>query len=857
MATQLPLRMPDKISEDEKNSFRLIKMSQCTARNVMYTIFQWGTMQSPGQTLEDYLLNTKGLTKVRYRSIFDISQRQKMTSKAMESTFDITHLFKAICHACDKINLTNSEKMKQKNSLENLVVSIKNFRNEISHCILGITKEKMLEETDKLLDLLETALNVAGVIYTRDPSETSKKVDEVREDIKNIRDQALAQSDIQQYENDLLNEKLKMKLKEEGSKELKKRYENWSLINPVSFLEGQRMIMKVSTVFTQIEVETARDKAKGSIVSYENILELCRYNPSTESWNLNNAPEIFLIEGPAGAGKTTLAKLIKSEWSSGSSSIKGLYNYDLLLYMECRSFSLSSFSQLLNHLLPVTNARYFKEGDLQKYVMDLKTLVIVDGLDELNESSEKLFMDILNQRLYNFVVICTSRSEKVPYFETHVPPEYCIAHLKIIGIAENKREEFIRKYHDEMLRQRLSTRNTEDIIAYVKKSKACFHNHFRLPLNLVVLVWLWADDPVQLNLVTTASELYIETHNLMKKKLIERLARNELTSRVVTEELHKKVELFLSSMYHEALVALRWDSNEKFLPESLTRIRATCIANNLHLTETLSAFLVVKIVHGKEQASVPHKFLHEFYASLWIVQNLFDKNTIRENDAFLQKLASLLEEQKAGSAVQQNILSDAMQRLGQTITPQKPGAIQAIFKDLHSDNPTSLSMSKYRNVLLQVAGVLYTQYSAKIEECTGQDIVQLLHESGLGNTDDNEWFELFELVKNDCVIIKYASKHICDSITITDCRVEASLKLLGETKPKEIRVFIDSNQRNIAQFPDLLEMIAECRCQVNLYFQYDFQHSATSASNDQELKTLVQKYCTLFACVKCGSFLGA
>ncbi|KAG7173876.1 NACHT, LRR and PYD domains-containing protein 10-like 8, partial [Homarus americanus] len=841
MAAKPPLlKMPDKITEDEKNSFRLIKMAFCTARYVLYTIFLWGTLQSQNQTLEDYLLNTKVYTMTKYKNCFNNMQRQKMTSRDLESKFDISHLYKAIIHACDKVNFVKVEQ-KDPNSLEWLINAIKDFRNEVSHSMLGITKETMMEKIDVLRNLLEKALDTAGLLYNRDPADIRAEIDTMNKDIKYIRDQPLAQTDISEYEIDLLNEKHRAKLGKEGLIELKEKYKNWSQINPVSFLEGERMHLRVSTVFTQIEVEAAGRKFKGSIVPYENVLSLCMDNAYSKTNNNINAPVIFLIEGPAGSGKTTLTKLMMSEWCTGGGSMQGLNEYELLLYMECRNLSISNFPQLLSQLMPRTNARYFKEGDLLKYTLDLKTLLIVDGLDEMNSKSEELFMDIINQRVDNLVVLCTSRPEKVPYFQTHIPHEYRIAHLKITGVADNKREEFIRKYHDEMLRQGLSTGDTEEIVEYVKKSEIHLQKHYRLPLNLVVLVWLWADDKARINAVTTSSELYFETHKLMKRKLTERLAHNEATKGVDRDDLHKKVECFLSSMYREALVALRWDTLEKFLPKSLHQMKLACSTNNLPSKETMSAFLVVKMVEGEEQVSIPHKLLHEFYASLWIVQSLFDESCKRENDTLFQNYAMFLQTQSIGSTLQQDLLNDVMTKLTQRVEIQKPDAIRSILADLHSDDPATLRMSKYQSLLLQVAGVLYTQHSSKIKDCTAQDIVELLKESGLGHNDDNEWFELLDLVNNDSAVIKYVSRHICNSITIKEGHIRAALKLLKDARPKKVRVSINSNHRNIAEFPNLLESITRIKCKVELYFHHDFQHPGLVTTDDNELQAVVER----------------
>lgn len=845
MAGALSIRGVDEISEDEKNSFKLIKMTYKTARWVLLVIYEWGTLQAAGQAVEDYLLNNKGYSITKLKRIFDISQRQKLSdSSILVSSYDITLLFKLLHHVCDKLEPEGSSAwtVKNDNRLEWLLTSIKNFRNRVSHSELGLSKREMIQEAANLLATLENALSAAGTLYNQDISEVQEKTKKVRDDIMNIRDQNLGPADLNHYEVMHVNEKLKTILKTEGSLELKSRYENCSQINPVSFLEGKKVLLKVKTVFTQIEVESAGEKAKGSSVSCPDIIAFCRENNSDGGERSVPQPEVFLIEGPAGSGKTTLVKYIKSEWSSPTCTMKGLHDFDLLLFLECRNRSISSFSQLLEHLLPNTNVKYFRQGEINKFVLSVKTLLIVDGLDEMNSTSEKVFLEVLSMKAENMVIICTSRPEKLQYFQIHVTSEFHIAHLKIIGIADNKIEKFIIKYHNEMVRLGLSIQDTEALVGYLRKAKSKLQKHFRLPLNLVVLVWLWADDPSRIMRITTASELYIETLKLMKKKLIERLAHNDTTLGIDPEVLDEKVTAFITSMCREALVSLCADMIEKFLPESVMQMKTTCNANALPVKEVMSAFLVINTVSGEEQVSFPHKLLHEFYASMWIKQNLFNENKKVDNSELLQKLAIFLEMNQAGSSVQQqNIISDAMTRLDQSASPQKPGAIRGLITELHGGEEKSLKLPKYQSLLLQVAGVLYAQNAHQIEKCTAEEIVGLLQEAELGRKDNNEWLDLIDNVKNDRIIIGHVSKHIKRNLTITEDHVEAALLILENSKPQKIEVDIAGKLEDIPEFQVLLGRVAECNCELDVYFRHDFRHPKTDSVNDDHLKTVVQR----------------
>ncbi|XP_063867872.1 uncharacterized protein LOC135104402 [Scylla paramamosain] len=854
MASQQVPHTPDAISKDETNLLKLLKMGHGIARSVLYKIFLWGTMQKEDESVEHYLLKTQGYSNSFYRKCFDQYQLKMMSDKSKECEFDVSTLFKVIKHTCGKLE-TSIDVWTTENDtrLEWLVTAIKNFRNDHSHKFVGVSLETLILQSMHLKNLLRGALKVAGNLYGKS-DEVDQEVKKMEDDIETVRDQHLIASDISSYEAVLENEKLKHFLKIEGAKELREKYEDLCQLNPVYFLESKGALLDVSMVFTQIEVENAGQKAKGFRVPCHEILTFCRDNTTVKRKTKVQSPEVYLIEGPAGAGKTTLMKYLKSVWLNKNESILGLNDYDLLLFMECRNPSLSSFSQLLCQLMPKTNATYFREGELLKFTLNLKTLVLVDGLDELNSHSEKLFLDIINQNNKNLVVLCTSRPEKARHFKMHVPPTFHTAHLKIIGIADNKKEEFVRKYHEEMWKHGRSKQDTENLISYMKNSESHLKNHYRLPLNLVLLTWLWADDPCAVTPVTTSCELYIQTHNLMKKKLLERLTHHEDACDINLQDLEEKIKDVMCSIYKAALLSLNKDAIEYLLPETVDQIKATCKANSLPPRETLSAFFVIKVVEGEEKVSIPHKLLHDFYAAQCIVQNLFSENQKSKNQSLVQKLAVFLSMENVDPVIKQAVLSNASAEISLISTAPKPGSLKALIDDLCTTE--SGKINKYQSMLLHVAGIIYALHGPEVQEWLAMEIVELLRESELGVRDDNQWFDLCELTKNDPVVISHISKHISKSITITDKRIEAALLMLQEAKPKEISVSISRKTKDIPELQDLMTRIADCESQLDLAFWLDFWEPDSLPGNDQQVR-IISKRCSLgkVVCHVSGSVL--
>ncbi|XP_050734577.1 uncharacterized protein LOC127007509 [Eriocheir sinensis] len=843
MASQQIPRAPDAISDDEMNILKLMKMAYHTACSVLYRVFIWGTQQEPGQTVEDYLLKTKGYSRKDYKKFFDRYQIDLMSDKSLEPNFDISTLSKIIRHTCGRLDSSSQVwNTKDDNRIEWLVTEIKDFRNDLSHNFKGISAGDLFSKATELMNLLKKTLDVAGALYEKSPEEICEEKERIAKNIETVMYQNLAVSDISEYEVIKFNEKQKNLLKEEGRKELEKRYERLCQLNPVDFLENNGLLLDVNMIFTQIEVENAGRKKRGLRVPCQELITFCRSYSAPKRDTKAPSPEAYLLEGPAGAGKTTLIKYIKGGWSKRSNNeecMLGLDEFDLILFMECRNTCISSFSQLLSHLMPETSSKYFRKDDLLRFTLVLKTLILVDGLDELNSSSEKLFLDIINQDNSNFVIFCTSRPEKIQYFTRHVPPTFHTAHLKIIGIADNRKEDFIRKYHGEMQRQGMSKQDTESLINYIKKSESHLQYHYRLPLNLVLLTWLWADDPDSVSPMTTSSELYIKTHDLMKKKLVDRLAHREDTH-ADDVELEERIKQVLYSIYEQALYSLSMDTIESLLPQSVKQMKATCEANKLPYRETLSAFFVIRIVEGEEKMSVPHKMLCDFYAAQCIVQNLFNKEQ-ESKEHEKQKITELLCQSNIDPVIRQMLLS-ALAKMELTSSAPKPGSLKALVTEKCLKESTEIN--KFQTMLLQVAGIIYALHGHEVKEWIAKEIVDLLKDSELGVKDDNQWFDLIDLAKNNHDVITFASNHITKAITITEQRVATALHLLLTARPKKITLDIISKATTLPSLEALMNRIADCECDLDLAFWQDFSYPASSPSNDQELR-IISKRCNL------------
>ena len=151
-------------------------------------------------------------------------------------------------------------------------------------------------------------------------------------------------------------------------------------------------------------------------------------------------------------------------------------------------------------------------------------MVLVDGLDELNEASQKISKEILDiKSSRNFTLIWTSRPEMIPEMHKLVSGRMKIVKMIIQGIPIQEREEFVRAYHCQLKQHGLQQQDINGLLEYLRQVPPHLQDFLKYPLNLVMLTILWDGAHPGVRKVTSTTALYLETHKLVIEKLLERL----------------------------------------------------------------------------------------------------------------------------------------------------------------------------------------------------------------------------------------------------------------------------------------------------------------------------------------------
>ena len=212
-----------------------------------------------------------------------------------------------------------------------------------------------------------------------------------------------------------------------------------------------------------------------------------------------------LVEGSPGIGKTTFCLKLAYDWAHGKIPVECSFpTFELMLLLKCRDIREDIMETISEQLLPEDMEEKTKER-LFNFIKDIhhqeKTLIILDGLDELPKDSEHYVDKLLQRRILSFCyVLATSRQER----GIDVRKKYGFdILLEIKGFTESDSFDYIRKHFNNA--GPLHSSKGESLIKEIKEN-TLLHALRNNPLNLFLLCVIYED--YEGNLPSSRSELY-------------------------------------------------------------------------------------------------------------------------------------------------------------------------------------------------------------------------------------------------------------------------------------------------------------------------------------------------------------
>ena len=212
-----------------------------------------------------------------------------------------------------------------------------------------------------------------------------------------------------------------------------------------------------------------------------------------------------LVEGSPGIGKTTFCLKLAYDWAHGKIPAECSFpKFEIVLLLKCRDIHEDIMETISEQLLPEDMEEKTKER-LFDFIKDFhhqeKTLIILDGLDELPKDSERYVDKLLQRRILSFCyVLATSRQER----GIDVRKKYGFdILLEIKGFTESDAFEYIRKHFNNI--GPMHSSKGENLVKEIKEN-TLLHALRNNPLNLLLLCVIYED--YEGNLPSSRSELY-------------------------------------------------------------------------------------------------------------------------------------------------------------------------------------------------------------------------------------------------------------------------------------------------------------------------------------------------------------
>lgn len=707
--------------------FKLYIILQGPGRTVLRQILKYGTNKPDSITLFEYLdclpytstANYRCLSNREKRSMFTRTEKEQLHADPSCDNSDITLLFKIITVACENVASINDNAWKNRNCMEGLVNEIKKERNSLVHEFPSLTAQDFHCKVRELKTLFCRTLEFAQRRYSIPDEKNINMKDDILKDMSDI-------IDIKAFEEPHIG------FIEETRRALKEIYKQDQYFDPFNFLSGSPMNrVHIESLFCNVIL---KEKNTCTEIDYSDLLKLKESSRGTisESSQLpqNRQPELIIISGVAGSGKTTLLTYIMSEWVKDESDrqIKNLEEYDIVLRVLCREKASISLKRFLEEIIPEVSTKF--HDSMMKQLKDCKVLFLIDGIDELNSSSDQLVHDILNFGKYvpGFKIIATSRPEKVVDFLAQAGQTYQIQEVNMEGIVPSEKANCVLKYYSCLSDNLRNHDQLRSLLGSIDLRK-----HFGLPLNLLFLAKIFKDKPDCVTSSISQSRLYFTIHDCCVDKLQQRLAIGNVreTSR---RERNICIRNVLKGIYEVAFHGLL-QNTLNLSDKDLRKLRDCCKVENLPFDEVMGSFLYLRqyirnhVIY--EEYCLPSDGLQEYFFAQYVIEHL--------NDGFV------------------------------------PG----IIRHLLPDSLEPLNSDKLRNAFLHVAWLLSKSHEASLYGAKNE-AMDIIAETGVEGCD--AWLSLL-----DDEIMEDVSEHIAHhvkqvppdtTVRITDSTLYNSIVLL-------------------------------------------------------------------------------
>ena len=548
---------------------------------ILETVARWGSLskpKDPNQTFKEYLMNEKNISLQKINKVFNYADDKKRIELTSYKTLDVTFMCKLLPHMCDGID-----------GLDCHLKEIKNFRNSVMHEPHGASLD------EKLVDKVETTalelLDIAGKKYGIGAREINAAKDEARKLISTIRNKVMTEEEkIHFYQQRLLYE---------GLPKLRKKTEDYQRSISYYFEHVKS--------FCSLQL-TYKEGGDEKTISCENIF------PHAKEKGI----QILIIEGQSGAGKSHLMKELQADIlrEKEKKTFKGSDEFDTPLLFECRKQTCETIAKFASEKFPCLGATSTEEGLTEKVLSKMKSLLLVDGVDEANEVSKKMLDNIIAFLKNNDDLFCifTSRPFSAEEFRKKLKKEgfsnYQTLALKKLTSREEQMK-FLCK----------SCEKGKDISSAYERTGLKLES----PVLLAIYGYLWLKEPESLKSCKSEEQImraWIECGLEVARQRLEQ--RNVMDCEDIAKNILESISLVSFSCLLKGQLEIK--ANEiKWLKEEIRKEFAG-ISVNMAPHEILSCFFVGSSDSKKDEIQIfAHKSQQETLSSLYVAGQMHER----------------------------------------------------------------------------------------------------------------------------------------------------------------------------------------------------------------------------------------
>ncbi|XP_050690355.1 uncharacterized protein LOC126982380 [Eriocheir sinensis] len=602
-------------TQQDANFGRLYKAATQTSKRVLKAVFllllpriRVAEMSCFPSSIADYCMHVLNWSNTKFRSSFNSEERTLLQQPVVATDMDVSLLSKLFFMLFGDLNIPES--------LWRAVRNIKNVRNRVCHEHFLLDEEQLAKNLSDLKAMYEALLDQTKDIFAAEVDDLKKafyaEVDEIMS--TSVPVEASEYFDkVEQFRIQLVGQFIR-----QSQRELMEYYAKLKVLNPFTWLSSHSFPqLQVDRIFTPLLITEQTRKVEAAALLATEVL-----NSDTEE-DSGVLPDVLVLAGIAGCGKTSLCRYLLHDWHTKEGSVACLRSVDVLLYIEARNVTSPSLATFLQKALLPNTCSHFEEKDILQTLRQVAVLYVIDGMDEATADARELLNDVFSLA-GDARVLVTTRPEFTSSV-TQLAEHHHLSHMtfKVHGFSDEGRRSFVARVFAAFVPDEAARQCQErEFLKFLKTSCQGLVGHLKLPLTLALLVCLWRDDKTSIANVNSATRLYAEIFKLCTSKMATRL-HNSATPLLL--DLQDFVASWFMALGREAYRMLE-EGRLIIDGDTQRQLVALCEGKGLASLQVFSTFLhcemSVSLLGVCHNFSFVHKSQMEYLAALYIYHEL-------------------------------------------------------------------------------------------------------------------------------------------------------------------------------------------------------------------------------------------